>query len=435
MNRNQLTIVVLVLLGSLILRLHNYAIYPQRGATSDEYSYSFLGVSLLTTGIPVSWSAFGAYENRYDLTIKNLYFPIVSPYFDHPPLNGIIVGGWAMLFGENSFKKIELATIRLIPIFFSLVSSILLFGLAWRCFGYLSGLWALIIYTTTTIFVIQGRVVLAENLLTTLYLTTIYLYLKWWKKLTVARVLVLGIFSGLAVWTKELGITVCLALLLLFISERVRLRRIGFLILTTMLFILFYILYGTYYDAHVFWKIINLQTSREVGTQTLHYILSTPIIINKIYYDGWYFLGFLGLAFSLLDFRKNRFIVIPWLSYFFLLLFALTQKGEMGWYLIPLFPFMAITTARLIILSLERFYWLFLLPIIFLGQYNVRYIFESNFGLVPQQFRILLLLLVVPWILALFLRRKALLARLGRFYFYLFILGNIYLTYTYIHPA
>src|SRR3989304_7973425 len=165
MNTKQILFVVLILLGSLVLRLHNYTVYPQRGATSDEYSYSFQGVSLLTQGIPISWSAFTAYRNRFDLTIDTIYFPMVSPYFDHTPLNGIVTGGWAILFGENSFEKITLGTIRLVPIILSMISSVLVFLLAQRLYGYDTGIWALVIYASVTTFVMNGRVVLAENLI------------------------------------------------------------------------------------------------------------------------------------------------------------------------------------------------------------------------------------------------------------------------------
>ena len=68
-------IACIVLLG-FFLKLHNYTVYPQRGATSDEYTYSFLGLSLLTKHIPISWSYFSAYKHREDLTIKVFIFPL-----------------------------------------------------------------------------------------------------------------------------------------------------------------------------------------------------------------------------------------------------------------------------------------------------------------------------------------------------------------------
>src|SRR3989344_3403790 len=111
-----------ILVLGIILRFHNYDVYPQRGATSDEYTYSFLGQSLLTKGVPISWSYFDAYKNREDLTIDKLYFPIVWPYFDHPPLNGLVVALWAIARGETTFEQIQLSTIRLVPIALTTIS-------------------------------------------------------------------------------------------------------------------------------------------------------------------------------------------------------------------------------------------------------------------------------------------------------------------------
>ena len=176
MTKIKITLVIFILLLGLILRLHNYSVYPQRGASSDEYTYSFLGISLLTKHIPISWSAFTAYKNLQHLTIDKLYFPIVYPYFDHPPFAGIIVGGWSILFGQDSFPEVNLKTVRLVPIFLSTVSQILVFLLAWKIFNFKTGVWALLIYSTTTIFAISSRVVFAENVLTPLMLLAIYLF-------------------------------------------------------------------------------------------------------------------------------------------------------------------------------------------------------------------------------------------------------------------
>src|SRR3989339_101946 len=112
LRKIKILLVILIVFMSIILRLHNYEKYPQRGATSDEYTYSFLGMSLLKERVPISWSAFPAYKNIQHLTIRNLYFPIVYPYFDHPPLSGFLTGGLSLLVGQNTFEKVDLKTIR-----------------------------------------------------------------------------------------------------------------------------------------------------------------------------------------------------------------------------------------------------------------------------------------------------------------------------------
>src|SRR3990167_2094990 len=127
---------IIVLFISLWIRFYNYTYFPQRGATSDEYTYSFLGTSLLNKGIPISWSAFRAYPSRQDLTVEGIYFPIVKPYFDHPPMYGVLLGVFLFPFGQTDFVDQKLETIRLLPIILSTLTGILLFFLAKRLYGF-----------------------------------------------------------------------------------------------------------------------------------------------------------------------------------------------------------------------------------------------------------------------------------------------------------
>lgn len=435
MTKLQIFLVVFVLFIGIILRFHNYSVYPHRGATSDEYSYSFLGVSLLTKGVPISWSAVSAYKNRSDLTIKNLYFPIVYPYFDHPPLNGLLIGGWALLFGQDTFSKIELSTIRLVPIFLSMVSSVFVFILGIRLYNFKRAMWALLIYSTTVIFVMNGRVVLAENLLTPLLLGAIYLFYGFRKNMTLKKTIAIGILCGLAFWTKELGVVVFLSMFYLFIAERVKAKLTLALVAISGFSVLLYVMYGAYFDWEVFKAVVSIQSDRVIGPETLLYVTSTPIIINKLYYDGWYFLGFTSFFLSFLDYRKNRFLLVPAFTYLLLMIFSLTERGEMGWYLIPLFPFMALFTANFLVEGLEKKNWAIFLLLILVGLYEVQYLFRANFGLTSMQFRIIFIMMFGPFILSYAFRKEQLFTKLGNAAFYAFILGNILLAYNYIHPA
>ncbi len=434
MKARDILIGFVILLG-LFLKLHNYFVYPQRGATSDEYTYSFLGVSLLTKHIPISWSYFNAYKHRQDLSMNGIYFPIVWPYFDHPPLNGLVVGFWSILFGGNSFEKIQLPVIRIVPIILSTISSLLVYLIAARKFGFRIGLWALLIYTTTTIFVIQSRVVLAENLLTPLALLATYIYDKTHGKFTLQNSITLGVLAGLSIWTKEVGLSIFLMLSFLMISDRIRISLVASFVFVFILFLLGYVAYGVYFDGAVFWNIITAQATRNIGPQTLQYLLSTPIIINKIYYDGWYFLGFISLFAVLSNIKQFKIIIVPAFTYFLLLLVLLTKGGEMGWYIIPIFPFMAIATAALIGESIQTNNWYMFALLLFVGFSHMQHLYQENFGLTIDRFRVLTAILFGPFILALMAGNKRTIQNLGKTYFYLFILGNIYLTWTYIHPA
>ena len=435
MSKIKLFTVIFVLILGAILKLHNYSTYPQRGATADEYSYSFQGVSLLTKGIPISWSSFTEYNNLKHLTIDKMYFPIVYPYFDHTPLNGIITGAWAIAFGENTFEKIQLKTIRMIPIIFSTISSLLVFLIGRKLFDYKTAIWALLIYTTTTIFAIHGRVVLAENLVTPLLLGSIYTFLNFCNKINIQKTLILGTLAGLTFWTKELGIVGFLSLLYLFISERLKLKYILLLIATTSFFIGLYIAYGMYFDAEVFWKILGQQSTRLIGPETLLYILSTPIIVNKFYNDGWYFLGFFAFFASFFTYKENKFVIVPATIYFLILLSTLTQKGEMGWYIIPLFPFMSLFIARFLTEHVRKIGFGIFPLLIFVGNYFIKYVYEANFGLTTFQFRAALLIFFLPFMLAIVFKKDKAYIFLSHFWFYAFIAANVFLTYNYVHPS
>ncbi len=434
MSKFKIGIVIFILFIGLILRLHNYALYPQRGASSDEYTYSFLGISLLTKGVPESWSNLTAYKNKYDLTVRKLYFPMVYPYFDHPPLNGLLVGGWSILNGETKFENVDLKTIRLVPIFLSLISSILVFLIGLKLFDYRSAIWALLIYTTTTIFVMNQRVVFAENLLTPLFLGSIYFY-SHIKKITTVKTILMGILAGLAFWTKELGIVVFITMFYLFFEDY---RKPKFIITFCLVFLVFfvgYIGYGYHYDGELFWKIVSIQSSRPIGPETLQLLTFNPVIVNKFYSDGWYFLGFLSIFFGLFDFKKYKLIIIPALVYLLLMIFSLAKTGEMGWYMIPMFPFMALFTANLLSDSLRKNNWFIFLLLLFVGLYEVKFIYEYNFGLTGMQFRVLLFLIFGPFIILKLFHKDRAFRILAIIWFYLLILGTIFLTYNYIHPA
>ncbi len=435
MKKIQVSIVAAIVLISLLIRLHNYDIYPQRGASSDEYTYAFLGVSLITKHIPISWSAFPEYKNRQNLTIKNLYFPIVYPYFDHPPLNGLLTGGWAVLNGEDTFPKIELKTVRLVPIFLSVLSSILVFLIALRLYNYKTAIWALLIYSTATSFVMNGRVVFAENLMTPLILGTIYLFSSFRKNMNLKKAIILGALCGLAFLTKILGVSIFLTILYLFLEEKIKTKYVITLCIIFLLFALSFVAYGKFYDMDLFWKIFFDQSGRETGPQSIWFLMSNPIIVNKVYYDGWYLFGILSIFFAFSDYVKNKLIIIPFFAYFTLLILSITGGNAMGSYMLPLFPFMAIASARLVTESLEKESWFVFVMLFFVGMPAIKYLYADTFGLTPMQFRILTLLMFGPFILLLLTRKNKWFKKLGNAWFYILILGSAVASYTYIHPA
>ena len=196
-----------------------------------------------------------------------------------------------------------------------------------------------------------------------------------------------------------------------------------------------YLAYGYHYDSQVFWGIIRSQSSRMIGPDTLRLIAFSPIIINKIYLDGWYFFGLIALFTAFGEFKKHYLIAIPAFVYLLLLIFTITQQGDMGWYSIPLYPFLSILGAYFLQNSINHNNLFIITLLLFVGLYEIKYLFEPSFGLTSNQFRITLTIFFAPIIFAKLFRKDKLLKILTEFWFYILILGNVILTYNYIHPV
>lgn len=431
-------LVIAILLLGLFLRINNYTQYPPRGASSDEYTYTFMGMSLLKTGIPTSWSNFPAYDvyggKRQNLTINHIFFPLVTPYFDHPPLNGILVGGWAIMHGEDTFQKVSTKTIRQVPIALGMLSSLLVYILALRIYGRKTAIWALLIYSTATIFVMVGRTVFAENLLTPLLLLSLFILHNIRKKINLKHILLLGLISGLSFWTKELGIVVFLSTLTFLIMEKIETKLILIFCAVSILIFLLYPLYGYIYNWKLFTAVIFAQSTRTLGANTLYTLFFHPISVNKLYFDGWYLVGFVSFFASFFNFEKNKFFLIPSFIYFFLMMFSLTREGEMGWYMLPMFPFMAILTANLLVESIKKYGGYIFVISLFVGMYISQYRFEAKYGPSNLTFRIFLLILFLPLFISFIMKWNRLYLVLSNAYFYLLIFGTVLVTYRYIHP-
>ncbi len=427
-------LVGLLLLFSFLLRFHNYAVYPQRGATSDEYTYSFLGVSLLTQHKPISWSSFQAYGNYKNLTIDKIYFPIVEPYFDHPPLYGLLSGGWAILNHESTFESIKLSTIRLVPIALSLATTLLVFLIGSKLFGFKAGLWALLIFATTTTFVMNGRVAVSENLVAFWFALASYLYVLWHEKFTGKRIAILGLICGFSFLTQIISTALFFAILFMLILKRVNFKKLAFFVLPFLFCVGLYLLYGAYFNWNLFWQINLLQSARPIGPLTFWYIFSTPIIINKIYFDGWYLFSFLTLFLLFFD-QKNRLLVLVPFFYILLLVLTLTEQGQSGWYIIPLFPFMALAAGKSLTDTIKEKNLFFTVFLFFTGLFEIHALYRDMFGLTNLVFRILIFILFAPFLLSFFPKGQRAYRIVSNICFYLLILGNAWLTWHYVHPS
>ncbi len=427
-------LVITILLLGLLLRLHNYALYPQRGATSDEYAFAFLGVSLLTKGEPISWSAIPLYINRTNLTIDKLYYSIVRPYLDHPPLYGLLVGAWALIMGQSTFEEVTLSIIRLVPITLSLVSLCFVFILGKSLYGYWVGLLSLLIYSVVTIYVVNARIVVAESLLTPIFLITLYIFIH--KKVkSINTLLMLGVGSGLAVLTKILGLTSPLTLFVLSCVDKIKLRHIFIMMVPVVFSVALFMAYGMYFGSDFFFHVQAFQGSRALGAETLWILMTQPIIVNKIIYDGWYFWGFLSVILLSLQWKSHKYIVIPVAIYLFSLVASVTRTDIHGWYMLPLFPFMAIASGYTLKQAVTKRSMILLPFVLIVGASLIQYVYEVPFGLTPMRFRLLLAFIIAPIFLSLIFGKKKMFSWIAYSEIALLFVGTMIMTWMYVHPA
>jgi 4-amino-4-deoxy-L-arabinose transferase-like glycosyltransferase len=295
--------VFLLLFLSFGLRWHNYAVYPQRGATSDEYAFAFQGISLLTKGVPTAWSAIPVYENKQDLTIRGLYFPLVTPYLDHPPLFGLLAGGWSVLNGEVDFAAVRLETIRMVPLVLSVISSIFVYLLARQLFGKTIAVWSLAIYAAVPLFAVNSRVVVAETLMTPLWLAALWLTCRITATSSSKTLLSIGLLCAALLFTKVPAVVAWISVAGILRYRKASVRQHLLVSGAAVIGLLALYTYGRIYNEQLFLSVQAYQgTSRVLGLDTIRMILGSPSIVNTVYYDGWYFWGYL------------RFLLRPWMS-------------------------------------------------------------------------------------------------------------------------
>ena len=212
------------------VRKSNYAEIPIPGQSTDEYSYSWVGLSLIKIGMPVGISGFPNYvygEKRY-VNVDHYMEVLPSdpleinyPWMDHPPLLGLITGGYAYLSGARNFSETTSLLIRRPIIVMGTLSILLLMIFSWINFDYMTALFAGAIYATTPLVVLSSRMIQAENAIIPCLLTVmiaISLYLKTHK---VSWLIVAGLVSGTATLFKLTGVvTYLLVTIVLFWKSR-----------------------------------------------------------------------------------------------------------------------------------------------------------------------------------------------------------------------
>ena len=365
------------------LREYNYAQVPLPGETRDEYSFGWLGLSLIQQKYPIAWSGIGAYENTsmehinvdhiFDVNPNQPDFPIDKPWFDHPPLFGLVVGGYAHLKGVNSFEDASVIILRRPMLKIALLNIALVFWLASALFNKKTGLVAALLMACIPLIAISSRLALAENGYLPFFLGSVIsvdYYLKtkktkyWLFSLLVGLLAMLMKLSGGAVF-------IFLFLIAALYGGKKRKKLMAQAVIGAFIAFFVFCLYGFYYDWHTFLNVLSVNAQRFYGSSSeimLHAIAKSKVVNG--FTDGWILTGWISFfVVASRGWMKSKSIMILTLAIFsYAIVYVLFGSEPYGWYRLPFYPFLVISTAYALLLFLKEkniplYAILFMLPL------------------------------------------------------------------------
>src|SRR3989304_5021675 len=353
-----LTILALVvtLVIAFLLRYQNFPSVPLPGQSTDEYSNTWVGLSLIRLGMPVGISGLVGIKNYptyinpdriLSSTVPGGALAISYPGFHPPPMMGIASGAFAYLSGERNFGDVALLTIRKPVVVLGTVTVGLLFWLAALWFGPVTALIISLLYATSPLIVIGSRMVQAENGLVPVWLFSLILLTLTQKKDGPNLIRWAAFFAGLTVLFKLSGIVAIISGV--FIIGRKRRSLIEFLMISLSVAFLF-VIYGLAIDTREFMAVFLSNTSRVygIGLDAIYDLFtSTKITSTKYLTDGWPLVGWLGMIYLAAKKDKSSLFVLICLASY-LAIYILFGSASYGWYRIPFMPFLFIAAGYFI---------------------------------------------------------------------------------------
>lgn len=431
----KISLLLIIFLLGFFLRFHNYDKYPRHGATFDEFAWTWQGISLWQNHIPTSWSPHSQYKN-FELTkFQGAWVRLVTPYLEHPPLFGLIAGGFALLTGSTEMFDISLQQIRILPLILGMISLLLVFLLANRLYGLRVGILSAAFYATVPTIVIGSRIVQNENFLVPTMLFAWLLIIDYLKTKKVWQRNLAAILAGLLTLAKVPWATVTLALCLLLANKK-RFRD-AFIVggIALLIFSLFFV-YGWFYDWNLFLNLWKLQMARaKIGLESVLTLFTHPFLVDRLYPDAWIYWGWFSVLMLAANFKKHAFILIPLLAYFLIFVWAIPSIAAQGWYRYPFYPYLTIAAAVVLEKILKSPTLLNLFFFFLIASSAFHWGWEETFGISNIFFRIIVILGVVSFLPAAFWPEKFVRFGRGATYFWLiiFLILNIVSVLSHVH--
>jgi 4-amino-4-deoxy-L-arabinose transferase-like glycosyltransferase len=388
-----------------VIKVHNYDRTP--GANhAEELLYSWSGIHLIETGVPVSWSTLNYPDSNliYDGIVgdtSNLFLPakLYKPWLDEPPLYSLMSGGVAHLYGDDRREVIPTSRSRVPSVIASIITSVLVFWVGYKFFSFKMGILSMLVYGLTPIFVLGSRLSVPENVIAMAVTGCLLLGQSYLKKPKFSIAVIFGVLSFILGLMKPTGFF--LAPLTMFLAARKgKWNHAGIIFGLTLLGVAAFAAYGYYYDWELFKEIVSIQGQRFAGWSGLGHVFTSPSYDIFQMYDGWYIFALLFSIYFGLKKRKSDEVGLLVLFFFYWLMIAVfsgTEQDLLPWYRYMMFPIMAIFGAlgiREVIKNPSFFNVAFTLGLLLSSRY---YLSNAHRPTTPTNvFRFTYLLAIVP---------------------------------------
>lgn len=341
---------LITILGA-ILRIHNYDSLPAENWTSDEYAFAWSGMSLIQDHEPTSWSWLAPTDD-FPVVVweeKANRYRLVTPWFDHPPLFGLIVGMAAILGGAKDFFDCTLSIIRIPSLIFGIISIALLYLLALKLFNRPVAIITSLIFATHPNTVFLSRLAISENLILLLVLLVTLCCFEYHKNGQKRYFYCAVVLAGITPLIKVTGLFIPASLVVWLVYQKKWRESIIAAAVGIFGFSLYY-LYGWIYDFEFFKLIIKEHSNRFLDFGVLKYLAWPSLVITNLFFeDGWWVISWITLPVFLqsnLEKFKINLIALPILIYSLLLVCSGAQSHFYAWYLIPFYPLLFLVLGK-----------------------------------------------------------------------------------------
>src|SRR3989338_8113107 len=282
-------LLTITLFGGL-LRLKNLATIPFPGQSQDEYSNTWVGLSLIQIGMPVGMSGVSGNLHReriyinpdriFQQTAAGDPMTIAYPWFDHPPLVGMITGSFAYLRGGRLFEDATSGVIRKPAVAFG-IATIFLTGIV-----------------VSPLVTVTNRMIQAENFFTPLALLALYCWFQFAQKKRKAFIYLSLLPVIAAVLCKLSAFAYVLAGMLLLYSLTGKKWPAVLVGTAALAAFSWWAIFGVTLSPTAFWSVLTGNSARiyGIGFQAVaELITTTKVTGTKTISDGWVLASFVSL--------------------------------------------------------------------------------------------------------------------------------------------